>query len=28
LLHEKVIVSWVEVDGEDKVELYMKDSNE
>ena len=28
LFHEKVKVSWVEVDGEDKVELYMKDSNE
>jgi pyrimidine operon attenuation protein/uracil phosphoribosyltransferase len=28
LFHEKVKVSWLEVDGEDKVELYMKDSNE
>jgi pyrimidine operon attenuation protein/uracil phosphoribosyltransferase len=28
LFHEKVKVSWVDVDGEDKVELYMKDSNE
>ena len=28
LFHEKVKVSWLEGDGEDKVELYMKDSNE
>jgi pyrimidine operon attenuation protein/uracil phosphoribosyltransferase len=28
LFHEKVKVSWTEVDGEDKVELYMKESNE
>ena len=28
LLDEKVKVSWLEIDGEDKVELYMKDSNE
>lgn len=28
LFHEKVKVSWLEGDGEDKVELYMKDLNE